>query len=96
MGDKSDILVVIAHPDDEVFASGTICLCAEEGFRIEFVCATDGEGENAISYFQQAGHSPGRNPSPGTDAFGQDIGSERGMFSGPTGRRHPRCRGEGS
>jgi LmbE family N-acetylglucosaminyl deacetylase len=44
MRDKSDILVVIAHPDDEVFASGTICLCAEKGFRIAFVCATDGEG----------------------------------------------------
>jgi LmbE family N-acetylglucosaminyl deacetylase len=50
MGDKIDILVVIAHPDDEVFASGTICMCAEEGFRIEFVCATDGEGDHAISY----------------------------------------------
>src|SRR5215472_16052419 len=44
MGNKSDILVVIAHPDDEVFASGTICLFAEKGFRIAFVCATDGEG----------------------------------------------------
>jgi LmbE family N-acetylglucosaminyl deacetylase len=44
MGDKSDILVIIAHPDDEVFASGTICLCAEKGFRIALVCATDGEG----------------------------------------------------
>ena len=39
-----DILVVIAHPDDEVFASGTICLCAERGFRISIACATDGEG----------------------------------------------------
>lgn len=44
MGQTSDILVVIAHPDDEVFASGTICLCAEKGFRISIVCATDGEG----------------------------------------------------
>lgn len=44
MGETSDILVVIAHPDDEVFASGTICLCAEKGFRIAIVCATDGEG----------------------------------------------------
>ena len=44
MEDASDILVVIAHPDDEVFASGTICLCAENGFRISIVCATDGEG----------------------------------------------------
>jgi len=35
---------VIAHPDDEVFVSGTICICAEKGFRIAFVCATDGEG----------------------------------------------------
>lgn len=41
---RSDILVVIAHPDDEVFASGTICLCAEQGFRISIACATDGEG----------------------------------------------------
>jgi len=44
MGERSDILIVIAHPDDEVFVSGTICLCAEKGFRIAFVCATDGEG----------------------------------------------------
>ena len=44
MGETSDILVVIAHPDDEVFASGTICLCAEKGFTIAIVCATDGEG----------------------------------------------------
>lgn len=44
MEETSDILVVIAHPDDEVFASGTICLCAEKGFKISIVCATDGEG----------------------------------------------------
>jgi len=44
MGETSDILVVIAHPDDEVFASGTICLCADKGFRITIACATDGEG----------------------------------------------------
>src|ERR1700687_5971991 len=44
MGETSDILVVIAHPDDEVFASGTICLCAEKGFRITLACATHGEG----------------------------------------------------
>ncbi len=44
MGETSEILVVIAHPDDEVFASGTVCLCAEKGFRITIVCATDGEG----------------------------------------------------
>jgi N-acetylglucosamine malate deacetylase 2 len=44
MGETSDILVVIAHPDDEAFASGTICLCADKGFRITIACATDGEG----------------------------------------------------
>ena len=44
MEETSDILVIIAHPDDEVFCSGTICLCADKGFRISIVCATDGEG----------------------------------------------------
>jgi len=44
MAEKSEVLVVTAHPDDEIFASGTICLCVERGFRITLVCATDGEG----------------------------------------------------
>lgn len=40
----SGILVVIAHPDDEIFASGTICLCAESCFRVVLACVTDGGG----------------------------------------------------
>jgi N-acetylglucosamine malate deacetylase 2 len=44
MGEGSGILVVIAHPDDEIFVSGTICLCAERGFKVTLVCVTDGEG----------------------------------------------------
>ena len=44
MVEKSDVVVVIAHPDDEVFASGTLCLLAERGFKIALVCVTDGEG----------------------------------------------------
>jgi LmbE family N-acetylglucosaminyl deacetylase len=44
MGGKCDILVVTAHPDDEAFASGTICLCVEKGFSVALLCATDGEG----------------------------------------------------
>lgn len=41
---SADVLVVIAHPDDEIFASGTICLCSEKRFSTTIVCATDGEG----------------------------------------------------
>lgn len=41
---ESDVLVIIAHPDDEVFVSGTLCLCAEKGFKTTLICATDGEG----------------------------------------------------
>jgi LmbE family N-acetylglucosaminyl deacetylase len=44
MDEKYDILVVTAHPDDEVFVSGTICLCVEGGFSVALLCATDGEG----------------------------------------------------
>jgi LmbE family N-acetylglucosaminyl deacetylase len=39
----ANILVVIAHPDDEVLVSGTICLCVEKGCSITLVCVTDGE-----------------------------------------------------
>lgn len=41
---RSDVVVVIAHPDDEVFVSGTICLLAERGFQLSLVCVTDGGG----------------------------------------------------
>lgn len=39
-----DILVVIAHPDDEVFTSGVICLCVDKGLSVKIVSITDGEG----------------------------------------------------
>lgn len=42
--DHADVLVVIAHPDDELFVSGTICLCREAGFGVDLICVTDGEG----------------------------------------------------
>src|SRR6266481_3370873 len=55
MPETCDILVVIAHPDDEVFVSGTICLCAEKGFRIVLVSATDGEGGSRDLLFSKSG-----------------------------------------
>jgi N-acetylglucosamine malate deacetylase 2 len=41
---QSQVVVVIAHPDDEIFASGTLCLLADKGLRITIVAMTDGEG----------------------------------------------------
>jgi LmbE family N-acetylglucosaminyl deacetylase len=41
--ERCQVLVVIAHPDDELFVSGTLCHCAERGFAIGLVCLTDGE-----------------------------------------------------
>lgn len=43
-----DVLVVIAHPDDELFVSGTMCLCIERGLRLGLVCVTGGEGGSPI------------------------------------------------
>lgn len=44
MSGPSDVVVVVAHPDDEVFVSGTICLCVQRHFRVSLVCVTDGGG----------------------------------------------------
>lgn len=44
MSDRSGVVVVIAHPDDEAFVSGTICLCAQRRFRVSLICVTDGGG----------------------------------------------------
>jgi LmbE family N-acetylglucosaminyl deacetylase len=43
MSGQSGVLVVIAHPDDEIFVSGTICLCVEKGFSIALACVSDGD-----------------------------------------------------
>jgi N-acetyl-1-D-myo-inositol-2-amino-2-deoxy-alpha-D-glucopyranoside deacetylase len=38
------VLLVIAHPDDEILCgAGTIALCAQRGERVHVVCATRGE-----------------------------------------------------
>jgi LmbE family N-acetylglucosaminyl deacetylase len=44
MSGQTNVLVVIAHPDDEIFVSGTVCLCVEKGFHITLACISDGEG----------------------------------------------------
>jgi hypothetical protein len=44
---KSDILVIIAHPDDEIFVSGTLCLLSENGRAMAPVRIIDGEVAHA-------------------------------------------------
>jgi hypothetical protein len=43
MSGQSDVLLVLAHPNDEIFVSGAICLCTEKGFKMALACATDGD-----------------------------------------------------
>ena len=92
-GGPSDILVIIAHPDDEVFASGTICLCAERGFRISIACATDGEG----------GSGDGRPNVPLGKIRREELtlsarvlGASEVRFLGQADSAHPDADGEGS
>lgn len=40
----SKVLVIVAHPDDELFCSGLICALAERGDHITIACLTRGEG----------------------------------------------------
>ena len=48
---KSDVLAVIAHPDDEIYVSGTLCLLAEKDLRISLICVTDGENGGSTELF---------------------------------------------
>src|SRR5262245_57369287 len=47
---KSDVLAVIAHPDDEIFISGTLCLLAEKNLQTVLVCVTDGKNGSTELY----------------------------------------------
>jgi N-acetyl-1-D-myo-inositol-2-amino-2-deoxy-alpha-D-glucopyranoside deacetylase len=39
----ASLLVVLAHPDDEIFHGGVLAHLSKQGVRITLVCATDGE-----------------------------------------------------
>ena len=41
---KGSVLVLIAHPDDEVFCSGLVCELLTRGLAVHLVCFTRGEG----------------------------------------------------
>ena len=89
----SDILVVIAHPDDEVFASGTICLCAERGFRISIASATDGEGGSRDG---RPDASLGKIRREELTLSAQVLGVKEVCFLGQADSAHPDGEGEGS
>ena len=40
---RPSLLVVLAHPDDEIFHSGMLAHLADRGARVTLVCATNGE-----------------------------------------------------
>jgi N-acetyl-1-D-myo-inositol-2-amino-2-deoxy-alpha-D-glucopyranoside deacetylase len=40
---RASLLVVLAHPDDEIFHGGVLAHLSDRGARVTLVCATDGE-----------------------------------------------------
>jgi len=40
---RASLLVVLAHPDDEIFHGGVLAHLSERGVRVTLVCATDGD-----------------------------------------------------
>jgi len=40
---RPSLLIVLAHPDDEIFCGGVLAHLTERGVRVTLVCATDGE-----------------------------------------------------
>jgi LmbE family N-acetylglucosaminyl deacetylase len=43
----ASLLIVLAHPDDEIFHGGVLAHLSERGVRVTLVCATDGEAGRA-------------------------------------------------
>jgi len=95
MGETSDIVVVIAHPDDEVFASGTICLCADQGFRITIVCATDGEGGSRDLFGGKSDVRLGEIRRQELLLSARLLGASEVCFLGQADSAHPDAGGEG-
>jgi LmbE family N-acetylglucosaminyl deacetylase len=44
---QASLLIVLAHPDDEIFHGGTLAHLSERGVRVTLACATDGEAGKA-------------------------------------------------
>ena len=44
---RASLLIVLAHPDDEIFHGGVLAHLSERGARVTLVCATDGEAGRA-------------------------------------------------
>jgi len=40
---RASLLIVLAHPDDEIFHAGVLAHLSDRGARVTLVCATDGE-----------------------------------------------------
>ena len=40
---RASLLIVLAHPDDEIFHGGVLAHLSDRGVRVTLVCATDGE-----------------------------------------------------
>ena len=40
---RGSLLIVLAHPDDEIFHGGVLAHLSERGVRVTLACATDGE-----------------------------------------------------
>ncbi|HTE47336.1 MAG TPA: PIG-L deacetylase family protein [Gemmatimonadaceae bacterium] len=44
---RASLVIVLAHPDDEIFHGGVLAHLSERGVRVTLVCATDGEAGKA-------------------------------------------------
>lgn len=54
LGEVGLAVVVVAHPDDEVFCSGLICELKRQGVRVRVLCLTKGEGGPAGDHPREA------------------------------------------
>ena len=84
----ASLLIVLAHPDDEIFHGGVLAHLSERGVRVTLACATDGEAGKAhpsVGPVEDQSERPRPIPADVTKASADELRAVWGPFVGEAG-----------